>query len=214
MVHPIPEIHLNARARGNDIINARVADMSTFPSTALVTPEELLAMPDGVDFELVDGRLVERHMGMESSEIAMRIAILIGMFVRQNHRGHVFGPDASYRCFPANPGKVRRPDVSFIAPGRLPFERAPRGHCLIAPDLAVEVLSPGDHAYDVGEKIAEYLAAGVKLIWVVHPATRTVEVRRPATSAAGRISELTADDAITGEDVLEGFACKVKEFFE
>jgi Uma2 family endonuclease len=180
---------------------------------SLFTPDDLLRMEGAVNYELVDGKLVERHMGMESSEIAARVVLLVGMFLRAQSIGRLFGADAGYQCFPNSPRKVRKPDVSFIRAGRLPGDRAPAGHCLIAPDLAVEVISPGDLAYEVEEKVAEYLQAGVPLVWVVNPPTRTVRIHRPKSSPRGPVAELSGDDAITGEDILPGFSCKVSEFF-
>jgi Uma2 family endonuclease len=179
----------------------------------LFTPDDLLRMEDAVNYELVDGKLVERHMGMESSAIAGQILMLIGLFLRSQARGRVFPPDASYQCFANAPSKVRKPDVSFIRSGRLPGDRIPTGHCPIPPDLAVEVISPNDLAYEVEEKVAEYLEAGVPLVWIVNPPTRSVRIRRPRAAANGPVAELSGDDTITGEDVLPGFSCKVSEFF-
>ncbi len=188
--------------------------MSTITADATVTPEDLLQMPDSIQYELVDGQLVERHMGTESSEIALRIAFLITLFLRAHPLGRLFGSDASYQCFPDQPKKVRRADVGFIAFDRLPNGRAPKGHCRVAPDLAIEVISPNDTAEEIEAKIAEYLHAGVKLVWVVSPATRSVRIHRPRTAPAGSISLLIESDAITGEEVLPGFSCRVSEFFE
>lgn len=187
--------------------------MSVITSSPPVTPHDLLAMPDAVKYELVDGRLVERNMGMESSEIALRIAVLIAMFLRARPIGHLFGADASYQCFAHLPDKVRKPDVSFIRSGRLLGEKAPKGHCSIAPDLAVEVISPGDSAYEVEEKVAEYLAAGVSLVWVVHPPTRTIRIHRAGSSSRSNVSQLAENDTIDGEDVLPGFSARVAECF-
>src|SRR4051794_13564335 len=157
--------------------------MTTINAPATVTPEDLLTMPDAVNYELVDGRLVERNMGMESSEIAIRIALLLGTFLRGHPLGRLFGADASYRCFPTAPGKVRKPDVSFIRTSRLPGGRAPRrGHCSIPPDLAVEVVSPDDEATELDQKVDEYLTAGVPLVWLVWPESRTVVVYRQPSS--------------------------------
>jgi Uma2 family endonuclease len=179
----------------------------------LFTPDDLLRMEDAVNYELVDGKLVERHMGMESSEIALRIAFLLALFLRDRRTGRLFGADASYQCFPAALTKIRKPDVSFIPSDRIPGGKLPAGHCPIAPGLAVEVVSPGDLAYEVEEKVAEYLEAGVPLVWIVNPPTRTVRVRRPKTSNRGPVAELSGEDLISGEDVLPGFSCKVSEFF-
>src|SRR4051812_17905921 len=137
-----------------------------------ITPEELLTLPDAINYELVDGRLVERHMGMESSKVGARILGIIALFLGESPRGHLFGADAGYQCFDFAPRQVRKPDVSFIRFGRLPQEQVPKGHCPIPPDLAVEVISPGDLADEVEEKVSEYLRANVPLVWVVHPPTR------------------------------------------
>ena len=187
--------------------------MTTITPRTIFTPDDLLKLPDAVSYELVDGKLVERNMGMESSEIALRIAFRLGLFLRDHPIGRLFGADAGYQCFPESPGKVRKPDVSFIRSGRLPGDRTPQGHCPIHPDLAVEVVSPGDLSYEVEEKVAEYLRAAVPLVWVVHPPTRTVRIHRPRQSPQERVSDLTDAETITGEDVLPGFSCAVKDFF-
>ena len=186
--------------------------MPTAPQKVF-TPEDLLAMPDAVSYELVDGNLVERNMGMESSEIAARILGLLSAFLRGHPGGHVFGADAGYQCFRDAPRMVRKPDLSFIRAGRLAGEKSPKGHCMIPPDLAVEVVSPNDFADEVEEKVAEYLGAGVPLVWVVYPPTQTVRVHRPRSSPLGSVSDLADADSITGEDVLPGFSCPVREFF-
>lgn len=176
-----------------------------------VTPDELLARPDSISYELVDGKLLERHMGMESSEIAMRIGILLGAFLKTRRLGHLYGADASYECFPDGPTDVRKPDVSFIRHGRLPGERTPKGHCPIPPDLAIEVVSPGDLAYELEEKIEQYQSVKIPLIWVVYPQQRTVRVFRSTPTIL--TSTLHESEILSGEDVLPGFSCKVSEFF-
>ncbi|HZL35343.1 MAG TPA: Uma2 family endonuclease [Tepidisphaeraceae bacterium] len=188
--------------------------LSPIAPVAKITPEDLLAMPDGVDYELVDGKLVERNMGYESSVIAVRIILLLGVFIKERDLGHLATTDAGFRCFKDDPGRVRKPDISFVCKGRLPGERDPKGYCLLVPDLVVEVISPNDRADEVEEKIREYLSAGVPLIWIVHPNTRTVHIHRPSTSPLGVITRLGESDAITGEDVLPGFSCSVAAFFD
>jgi Uma2 family endonuclease len=200
--------------RRHDILDIEVdVAMTTAAPKTVFTPEELLLLPDAVNYELVDGNLVERHMGSESSAIAMAIGIILGTFVKARRAGHLFTTDCGYQCFPNQPGKVRKPDISFVATGRLPAERVPQGYMTIAPDLAIEVLSPGDLAYEVDEKVAEYLAAGVKLIWIVSPKTRTVQIHRPASATRGAISVVAESGVIDGEDILPGFSSPVAEFF-
>ena len=172
------------------------------------TPEDLLSMPDGERYELVNGNLVERDMGAESSWIGGETYRLLANFVREHGLGWVFNPECGYQCF-LHPRDVRRPDASFIARGRLESEAFPKGHVQIPPDLAVEVVSPNDLFYEVEEKIGEYLDAGVRLVWVVNPQERTVQVFRPD----GSNTRLLENDELAGEEVIPGFRCRVAELF-
>src|SRR5262245_59560195 len=129
------------------------------------TPEDLLTMPDGKNYELVDGRLVERKLGAESSWIGGRLHSRLDLFCEEHSLGWVWPADNSYQCFAHAPKLVRRPDVSFIRAVRLPGGELPKGHVRIPPDLAVEVVSPNDLAYEVEERIEDYQKAGVPLIW-------------------------------------------------
>ena len=188
--------------------------MTTVSSAPPFTPEDLLKLPDAVNYELVDGNLVERNMGMKSSMIAMRLGAKIELSFGDSPIGHLFGADAGYQCFRDAPDKVRKPDVSFVRFGRFPGNRPPEGYSRIPPDLAVEVVSPRDLANEIEEKVAEYIAAGVPLVWVVYPTTRTVRVHRPASSPQGPVGALKYTDTLSGEDVLPGFSCAVKELFD
>jgi Uma2 family endonuclease len=174
------------------------------------TPEDLLAMPGGDDFELVGGALVERSMGWQSSRIGGRLFGYLFSFCEAHGAGWVAPADAGYQCFADDPGKVRKPDASFIRLERLPAQREPQGHCPIAPDVAVEVVSPHDLFSDVEVKVDEYLRAGVSLVWVIDPATRTVRVHRQE----GSVSYLHEDDQLDGESVLPGFSCPVRNLFQ
>lgn len=183
--------------------------MSTVTTKQQYTPEDLLAMPDSVCYELVDGTLVERKMGALSSFVGGRLLYLISLFLERNPAGWLWPADAGYQCFSDSPKKIRKPDVSFIRRGRLPGEQIPAGHIAIAPDLAVEVLSPNDLDYETDEKVEEYLGAGVRLVWVISPEARTVLIYR----ADGSINGLREQDELSGEDVLPGFRCRVGDIF-
>lgn len=182
--------------------------MSTTPACRY-TPDDLLAMPDGDRYELVDGELVERDMSGLSSEVARKLAGRAGMFADEQGLGHTFGPDCGYQCFPFDPGRVRGPDASFIRADRISAEELESGHISVAPDLAVEVISPNDQAFELNRKIEEYLRAGVRLVWVIDPLSRTVDVYRPQ----GSDNRLREHDELSGEDVLPGFRCPVRELF-
>lgn len=181
--------------------------MSAPTKKKIYTPDDLLKMSDGKSYELVDGKLVRRPMGVESSWLGGILYALLLNFCRAHNLGWVLPADASYQCFPDSPSKVRKPDVSFIRRGRLSGERLPKAHCLIPPDLAVEVMSPRDLSSRTNKKIQEYLQAGVSLVWVVDPGTRTVRIHRKD----GSITELHENDELTGEDVLPGFRCRVSD---
>ena len=175
------------------------------------TPADLLVMPDGNRYELIDGELVEQNVSTWSSFVAGKVYVRLQCFCEGRSLGWVFPEGTSYQCFPHAPERVRRAAASFIQGGRLTGSvAAEAGHTLIAPDLAVEVVSPGDLAYEVDAKVQDYLRAGVRLVWVVNPQVRTVEVHR--THSAGLI--LREQDELDGEDVLPDFRCKVGDFFQ
>jgi len=184
--------------------------MSTAVATKTrYTPEDLLAMPDGKSYELVDGQLVERNMGAKSSWVGGRLLVRLEGFCEEHSLGWVFPADNGFQCFSHKPGLVRKPDVSFVRYGRLPGEMLPEGWIKIPPDLAVEVVSPNDEIEELEEKLDDYQKAGVPLIWVIHPKSRSVMVHRHDGSA----SRLLESDELSGEDVIPGFRCKVEDFF-
>ena len=177
-------------------------------STAMAyTPEDLLAMPDGNAYELVGGQLVERNMGAESSRVGGKLYSRLDRFCEDHNLGTTWPADNGYQCFPHEPGLVRRPDVSFVQSGRLPGDVAPKGWVKIPPDLAVEVVSPNDLVEALEEKLDDYRRVEVPLVWVIYPELRKVKVLR----RGGSVSELREDDELSGEDVIPGFRCPVRE---
>lgn len=183
--------------------------MITVATEKRYTPQDLLTMPDGKFYELVDGRLVEHKMSFWSSYVAGVISHLLNSYCREHRLGWVLPEGTSFQCFPALPGRVRKADVSFIRLQRVSLAQATtEGHCPVAPDLAVEVISPNDTAYEIDEKVREFLDAGVPLVWVVNPEQRTVKIHR----ASGPGAILRENDEISGEDVISGFRCRVGDF--
>jgi Uma2 family endonuclease len=177
--------------------------MTVLSEKSRYSPEDLLTLPDGDHYELVNGRLVEKPSGAEASWVAVQVAVRLTAY---QHLGWVFGSGAGYQCFPADYNRVRKPDVSFVLRQRL--NRIPKGHICIVPDLAVEVVSPNDLYSEVQQKLVEYLDAGVPLVWVVDPESRTVTVHDQS-----RGFQLRNSDVLTGGDVLPGFRCEVGELF-
>jgi Uma2 family endonuclease len=185
--------------------------MNLLAPTPTYTADDLLRMPLCKGYELVDGKLQELHVGAESSYIGGQLFALLLAYCRTKRLGWVFPPETSYQIFfPDRPNLVRKPDTSFVRLGRLPNERLPKGHIQLAPDLAAEVVSPNDLYYEVEEKVAEYRTAGVRLIWILVPPTRTVLVRR----LDGTATEIGEGGELSGEDVVPGFTCRVADLFD
>ena len=106
------------------------------------------------------------------------------------------------------PLTVRRPDVMYLRKERVPANWALESYRAV-PDLVVEVISPNDLAPELEAKVAGYLDAGVRIVWVVDPEQRIVRIHR----ADGSIGWLRENDALSGDDVLPGFTCPVRELF-
>jgi Uma2 family endonuclease len=183
--------------------------MTTLAGNTTITPEDLLRMEDAVSYELVDGQLVERNVSRESSRVGLTVGRLLANHEEQSGEAEVYGTDLGYQCFPDEPARIRKPDASVVRRERLTNIPADVGYMPIPPDLAVEVVSPNDLAYDVAEKVEEYLKAGYGQVWVVHPNTRTVTVHRNN----GTVAHYHENDEISAEPALLGFRCRVGEFF-
>ena len=177
--------------------------------TDLLEPDDLLQMPGGESYELVDGRLVEKHMGAESDRIALRLGGKLDQFCTANGLGYVFGAQTGYRCFPNRPRLVRKPDVSVVLRGRFADGQVPKGDITICPDLAVESVSPNDTYEEIEAKVEDYRQAGVRVVWVISPESKTVVVRRSDKTAA----TLDTTDTLSGEAVIPGFTCPVADLF-
>lgn len=183
---------------------------ATAASSARITPEQFFEVPGWERYELVAGELQELpEMIAEGCMIAGIITALLHNFASVNRLGIVLTSDATFQCFPDDPSRIRRPDVSFIFRGRLPLEQFEHGHARVAPDIAFEVVSPNDDYNDVDVKVEEYLSAGVRLVWVVNPTTKVVMVHHPNQPS----SRLRLGDELTGEDVLPGFKVSVATLF-
>lgn len=180
--------------------------LDPLPGTA--TEQDLLDANRRGIFELVDGTLVEKAMGYEASFLTMYLAQLLSAFIRSRKLGRLSGPDGILKLCP---GLFRGPDIAFVSwkrfPGRgqVPKEAFPG----LAPDLAAEVLSPSNTPTEMKRKREEYLANGVRLVWIVDPKTRTVEVYAPRRKPV----VLTEADTLDGGKVLPGFTLSLAELF-
>jgi Uma2 family endonuclease len=168
-----------------------------------VTVDELEKLSLPFPAELYNGRVVYKMPNFAHSVIQGRITQKINNYLDEHPVGLV-GGDANYRLWPERRHESRGPDVSFILKERLPknlFRFLP-----MAPDLAVEILSPGDSFMEVMEKVDEYLRQGVKIVWVVIANTREVLV----CTAKGKYS---VRDTLTAPELLPGFELPVQDIF-
>ena len=157
--------------------------------------------------ELVDGVLVEKTVGYYESYLAVQLGYFLAGFVRRHRLGVVAGEAGMMRL---SAGLVRIPDVSFVSWNRFPGRRVPRVPIAdLAPDLAVEVISPSNTAREMERKLQDFLAAGVRLVWYVYPRPQEVHVY-----TAERHDVLTIEQELSGGDVLPGFVLPLRQLFE
>ena len=157
--------------------------------------------------ELIDNTLVEKAMGFEASVVALAVSEILRRFTAPKKLGLVSGADGMFRLLPDT---VRGPDVAFISRSRLPGGVFPGdGFPCIAPDLVVEVLSPGNTKGEMSRKRIEYFHSGVQLVWIVDCRSRSVAVYTSPSS----VTEFTEEQTITGGAVLPGFEANVADFF-
>lgn len=182
---------------------------TTHSTTQLLTADELARMADdGVRHDLIEGELVEMSRPKpRHGRVAARLIRLIDGHAQAQQLGDVF-TEAGF-VLARNPDVVRGPDVAFVAARRLQDDDLDE-YIDGAPDLAVEIVSPNDNAADLRELIDLYFVAGARLVWVVYPMFRTIEVYRPDNSA----TVLRADDSLDGEAILPGFSAPVRALFE
>ena len=182
--------------------------MAANPTSELITPEQFLHMPENRGAELVDGRIVEKSMGSRSAWIGTNLIFFLGSFVREHSLGLVFGPENGLQLWPDRLRHVRKPDVSFFRAGRLAPGQIPDGWLATVPDLVVEVVSPNDEVEEFERKLLEYLEAGIPLIWVILPGTRSAQVITATSRGSIRF-----DGSLDGGDILPGFSLKLTDLF-
>jgi Uma2 family endonuclease len=184
--------------------------IETAPPTeiALISGEAFAVLADLGLCELVAGRIVPvTPPGFDHGEIEFNIGAEIRAFVRANNLGRVSGGEAGIYTS-RNPDTVRGADVIFISHERY-AQRTTQTFLDVALDLVVEVLSPNNAWSEIMQKLREYFAIGVRLIWLVDPQVRSVFAYRSLTD----VREFSADDELPGDDVLPGFTISVASLF-
>jgi Uma2 family endonuclease len=179
-------------------------------TTALFTADQLLHMPDdGYRYELIAGELRKMSpAGWKHGLIAGRLHGWLARHVEERKLGAVFEGETGF-LLARDPDTVRAPDIAFVRRDRFLAEEPAEAFWPGAPDLAVEVISPGDTIHEVDDKVRAWLDAGARMVWVVNPKWRSVTVYR----SADRVTILTENDGLSGEDVVDGFRCILRDLF-
>ncbi len=188
--------------------------MATITTKPLMTTEEMLALPkDGTMRQLIRGRLLEKTLTRHSrrhSRTETQIAQLLNNWLEQQPgpRGEVLTGEAGFRLR-RDPDTTVGIDLAYISPEMA--AATPDEVFLIdgAPVLAVEILSPSNQWDEVTDKVREYLAAGVALVWVLDPVFRTVQVYRPGAEP----QMFNSQQELTGDPHLPGFRSEVARLF-
>lgn len=160
-------------------------------------------------FEIVNGVPCEvEPLGASDSLLASELLFRIHRFARQ----HMLGLAVIETMFllKRNPVLQRKPDIAFVSKGRRPRGPIPRQAAWeVAPDLAVEVVSPTNLADEVDAKVVEYFEAGVRLVWVLFPETRRMYIYE----SLERMRAIGVNDQLDGGDVLPGFSVRLGDLF-
>lgn len=177
---------------------------------SLLTADDLAKQPDdGTRYELVKGVLQKMPpAGFEHGICASEIGSKLNVYVKTHKLGYVCGAETGFKIA-QNPDTVRAPDAAFVCQASIERQGIVKGYWEGAPDLAVEVISPGDTYAEVAQKVEEWLTAGCRMVWVLNPRRETVEVYRSDED----FTVLHGTDTLDGGDVVEGFRCQVQDIF-
>jgi Uma2 family endonuclease len=179
------------------------------PAPGMATEADLLEAVRRYDrlYELIEGVLVEKAMGIREAILATALSRILGNFVIARNLGVVWGADGTIRLFP---NLIRLPDVAFASWDSLPGRKIPEEPMpTLAPDLAIEVLSESNTPAEMKRKRDEYFASGVRVVWQVEPKYRKISV----FTREGTIAVFDASQRLDGGDILPGFVLELSELF-
>ena len=176
----------------------------------LLTADDLLRLDgQGVRGELIRGVLCETmSAGQEHGEIVVNLIARLWNFVDTQKLGRLVASDTGV-WLEHDPDTVREPDIAFFSTEKMPPGVRVTGYSEAVPDLVVEVHSPSDSMREVHDKARMWISYGVRLVWVIHPEPRTIDVHHHDHP----VSTLTENNALDGTDVLPGFTCPISDLF-
>jgi len=173
----------------------------------LFTAAELLTLPhDRHRYALIKGRLIEMSpTGKPHGLLVGELTTDIRLYVRQHQLGQVYGAETGFRLT-ENPDTVYGIDIAFVSTARA---QKGDGYFRGAPDLAVEIISPGNTELEIHEKVTDYFSAGARLVWIIYPKSRVIYVYRSPDA----ITVLHESDSLNGDMVLPGFSLSIASLF-
>ena len=177
----------------------------------LITADELLKMHSkGKRGELIRGEFIPKvPAGEEHGQVTMQLGWLLGNVVRPNNLGRLIGFGSGVQV-ESSPDAVREPDLYFISRERRPRGTFVPGYTEIPPNLVVEVVSSSDRQPAINDKAKMWVDVGVRLVWVLWPETKMIEIHRAGES----VVTLRENDTLTGMDVIPQFTCPVRDIFD
>jgi Uma2 family endonuclease len=175
-----------------------------------MTAEQLAAQPDdGKRYELVRGELrTTSPNGSEHGRIAANVLLSLAQHVKQKKLGTVYAAETGF-LLGTGPDTVRAPDVAFVRKERLDELGPVAGYLPLAPDFVAEVVSPNDSYSQVKDKALAWIDAGVPMVLVVDPVTRTVQLYRSADD----IVSLNCQQQLDASDIVSGWSLAVGDIF-
>lgn len=167
--------------------------------------ESAIQLDPEKSYEIVNGQWEEKTMpGARHGGVCGRLERRLGIFIETNGLGELY-TETNFQI----DENERIPDLAFVSAARIPPEGEPETKWPMPPDLAIEIISPSDFYEKVYAKAMEYLAAGVKQVWVVSPENQVVTIYRSATN----IIAFPLESELVSEDLLPGFRCPLREIF-
>ena len=182
--------------------------MSTLSSQTQATVPAVHDDGIGPLFEIIDGERVDKPMSLKSQWVGSEISRRIGNFIADDAAGYV-ATEPFIACFEWMSNTKRRPDVAYWREDQMPDGIPDEGDTKVAPAWAIEVVSPRDNISELNIKLGEYFRAGILLVWIVDPASRTIRTEQPD----GTAHVYREDELATAAPVLPGFEVKVADVF-
>lgn len=187
------------------------AEAPTIPR--LLTVADVAVLPDllpsgQVKYELEEGRLI---IMAPPGDVHGAAQLKLGFQLMQlgELKGHGKARTETSVVLSRNPDTVFVPDALFVASRSLPIRLSPEGYLETKPDIVVEVMSKNDSSQGLHRKAQKYLAAGVRLVWILDPQTRTVTVLAPVAEPV----QLHETDTLTAGEIIPAFSVRVGELF-